>query len=233
MVKCHLGRGNSAEAMAKNPNRQIWENATPLEVAWRLFAHPAKSGRLAKMPGGIETLAGCVEAPTALTDFFKAGLDALAATSRRGTLILEMRGELLDELSNANLSALGYRELPSVSSAPVAIASEFFDSAKVHWDRNEAEAFGKRYNRVRIYDPYELPKTAKPKIGRIGSAEPVIAAIEQLIDLNPDFCDLPRKLACDQIRESLGIREISGNGLSNQNLSKYILQKCSNRQIDT
>lgn len=218
--------------MARNLNREIWGNATPLGGAWRLFAHTAKLERLETMPDGIETLAGSVEAAKAPMDFLKAGLDAINAKGKRDTLILEMQDDLLDELFTANLTALGYRERPSASSTPVAIAPEFFEDAKVEWERGGAEALGRRYNRIRVYDPYALPKTAKPKIGRIGSTEAIISAIDQLINLNPDFCDLPRKLACDRIRESLGIQEIPGNGLSNQNLSKYILQKCSSRRIN-
>jgi hypothetical protein len=158
-------------------------------------------------------------------------LHALNAGRERDDLILEMRDDLLDELFNANLAAVGYREKPSVSAAPVAIAAEFFDGADIQWGRDSANGIGKRYNRIRIYDPCALPKAIKPKIGRIGSGDAINSAIDRLISSNPHFCDLLRKTACDQVRENLGIPEILGNGLSDQNLAKYVLRKCSKRRI--
>ena len=217
--------------MTKNANLQIWKNAIPLDEAWEFFATREERAALAEMPGFIETLNSKIPGAANLGNLFASVTSGAKAGSARRDTITALREKLLDRLYDGALAAIAYREAPTRSSFPGHIDRDFFNDADMEWERDSAEAFGKRFNRIRVYDPMTLPVGAKPKIGRRGSAAAINAALDQIMRDNPNFCILLRKEQCTLICDFLGISAISGNGLSLGNLSKYILQRCPKRRI--
>lgn len=217
--------------MTQKSNRRIWENAVPLSEAWNSFAADADRAALTQTPNFLAKLTEDAKTTDTLMDFASAGLVAVTSQQRRQEIRKKMQDELLDALFASDLVALGYREKPSISAAPAHIDPDFFEDPQIDLKEDAAEAFGKRYNRIRIYDPATLLPDAKPKIGRPGAANRIFAAIRDLTNSNPDFCSLPRKKACDEIRNHIGEKNIRGSGLSDQNIEKYIIKICGGRRI--
>lgn len=167
-----------------------------------------------------------------LADLANAGMVAVKSQQRRTEIQEKMRDDLLDALFAGHLVALGFRELPTGSSRLGHIDRDFFDDPRINWDNNAADANGLRYNRIGVYAPSALPPDAKPKIGRPSSRERIFRAINDLKNTNPEFCSLPRKQACKAIWDHIGVPHISGDGLSDKNLEKYILEICGPRRIE-
>ncbi len=149
----------------------------------------------------------------------------------RDRVIDQLKYNLLDALYNSDLLAFGYRSSPSKSSNPVKIDPIFFDNPKIVWDKNSAEFNGKSYISIRIFAQNSLPQDKMAQTGRPSSAKAINSAIKDLIQHNLHFCDQPRKVACDQIRQKIGRQLKNGNGLSDKNLSKYIIANCGTRKI--
>lgn len=224
--------------MARNPNKAIWQIAIPLSEAWHKFACPDAISELENMPTWSDILLQSMPkmnsqspTPEKISEFFSSMSQSAAGASQHIDKIKELREHLLDELFNKQLIALGYRETPSSSPAPVHIDAEIFDTPDIEWKRDTLTAHGKRYGRVRVYDPRYIPKIEKPVIGRPSSGQKINAAIIKLKNDDPYFCNLPRKEACEQIIKALGRNRIKGDGLSDQNLEKYILRHCHKRKI--
>ena len=217
--------------MAKNANIQIWKNAVALDAAWEFFATCEERAALAAMPGFMETLNSEIPGVANFDNLLAAVTSGAQAGSVRHDAIKALREKLLDRLYEGALAAIAYREAPSRGSFPGHIDGDFFDDADMDWEQDSAEAFGKRFNRIRIYDPATLPVGVKPKIGRTGSTDAINAALDQIMRDNPNFCNLSRKDQCQTIIDFLPISPILGNGLSVGNLSKYILQRCPKRRI--
>lgn len=215
--------------MSRISNRKIWEAGTPLVEAWKAFGNCKLAAQLSEMPGGLDTFNDAAASDPGAR-LAEASLLALRANHDRQNLILQMRETLLDDLFNSDLAAMGFRELPSTSSAPVKIEPDFFERPKINWDRNFAESIGKKFNRIRVFDPHAAVALVQKK-GRPGSNESIISAIDRLIRENPDFCDQSRKISCEQIRELIAPKSILGSGLSDQNLGRYIVKKCPKRGI--
>lgn len=155
----------------------------------------------------------------------------IAANQKRKKAADGLKDELLDRLFNADLLAFGYRLTPSRSSMPVQISPDFFDHASADWNNDEAEFNGKRFGHIRIIDPQSPAFSNKPRTGRPGSTSAIDEAVKQAIRSIPNFCNLPRKTACDEIRKIIGAPEIKGNGLGNENLAKHIVANCGSRRI--
>lgn len=217
--------------MTRKSNRQIWENAVPLSKAWISFAADADRAALGDTPDFLTKLTSDAAAVTAWANLADAGMAAVKSQQQRTEIQERMRDELLDSLFAGHLVALGFRELPTRSSAPGHIERDFFDDPYISWGNDTADAYGMRYNRVRIYAPGALPPDARPKIGRPSSKEHILKAISELKDANPEFCSLPRKQACKAIWDHIDVRHVSGDGLSDKNLEKYILEICGPRRI--
>lgn len=222
--------------MARNRNKLIWDKAIPLSEAWRKFASAEMLRELDELPSGLDTLKETAAQhkpddprPTLFEAVELLVSNPLKSSVARATKIAELQELLLDELFNKNLVALGYRELPSTSAAPVEIASDFFDTPVIKWKQETVTAYGKRYGRVRVYGPYELAIDKKRHMGRPSSAQKIETAIKLAMKSDIDFCSLPRKIACEKIRQLIGENVIAGDGLSDKNLSKYILIYCSPR----
>jgi len=217
--------------MAKNRNREIWETGYWLSAAWIEFARTEQRDNFETALDGTTIFAMEMENASTTAEVFSGIQKSISAAAARMTKIRELRKQLLSALFANRLIALGYREWPSTSAAPVKIDPDFFENPDIIWDENWAEAYGKRYGRIRVIDPQCIPEFSKPQKGRPGSGESIISTIDRLIRANPNFCYLPRKTACDQIRELIGKPNIKGNGLSDINLSKHIVKMCPKRQL--
>lgn len=216
--------------MAVNRIKRIWKNAIPLNVAWQHFARKDLLTKLAAMPEFSDALKTEAQASGIMDSIIKISRAHVASQARK-LVIDEMREQLLDELFNSNFSAFGYRLTPSESRGPVQIDPVFFEYPEIDWEGNSAEFNGKSYRAIGIIDPYNLPNPDRLKTGRPSSGDAINAAIKELIQKNPQFCDQHRAAACQQIRNTIGKPEIPGNGLSDKNLEKYIIANCGRRQI--
>lgn len=213
--------------MPSNRAKELWNSGIPLNRAWLEFAQPKLRFEFDSSPDLLQSLAAISE-----TEIRHGFLSSLAQTTknahRRGQLEIEMKEHLLEELFNAQLLATGYRSAPSRSQAPVLIDPEKFEHGDPDWKDETFEAHGITYCRIRVTHPANCqPAPARDK----GSREAIDAAIDYLKSVNPGFCKLKRKIACEEIRQFLGSDEIAGNGLSDVNLSKAIVSKCGKRRI--
>jgi hypothetical protein len=216
--------------MTKNRLKGIWENAVSLADAWHHFAPNDMQLTLEEMPNFAQKLKN-EQKPNGWLDVAAIMVNAQSASTTRNKFINTMRENLLDDLFNKNLSALGYRYMPSKSRGLVQIDPVYFDYPDIDWDGNRAEFNGKAYHAIRIFNPRDLSDDQKLRTGRPGSGAAINAAIKSLILENQHFCTQSRKIACDQIRKFINNPIISGNGLSDKNLEKYILRNCDCRRI--
>lgn len=214
-------------------NQQLWAIGVPLERAWLEFANADAKRRYSE----LTTLADFAERAKATK--IQSGLDlmnlyssGLRQWSQWGELQNELREMLLGNLFNDELQAYAYRILPSRSRVPVRIAPELFDLNDPDWQHQTLRARGVEYAEIRIIDPARISGFQKHRAGRKGSAQAIRDAISVLQSEGFDLCGIDRKLACEAIRNRIGNNNSKGSGLSNQNLAKYILEKCPRRGID-
>ena len=213
--------------MPSNRAKEFWNSGIPLNRAWLEFAPPELRSEFDSSP---ELLQSLDEIPRAVSErgIGTAMTEIARNYHRRMQLEIDLKEHLLTELFNRQLLATGYRLAPSRSQAPVLIDPERFDYAEPDWQDEAFEAEGITYSRIRVTDPANCqPTPAKGK----GSREAIDAAIDHLKSVNPGFCKLKRKIACEQIRQFLGEEQIAGNGLSDINLSKAIVAKCGKKRI--
>jgi hypothetical protein len=216
--------------MAKNSNKLIWDEAVPLSDAWEQFAPKSQRKAIAKENGFVAAFAEAANSnpDQGFISALKAGSEAL---NTRNALIAKLQDKLQIALLQGRLCAVGYRIAPTISRAPVRIEQNLFGNAKINWHRNSIESLGRTYSEVRIFNSNDLPQSQKTKMGRPGSNDVLNNAIAAIIKSDPAFANKPRKIACNEIREFLGIEKIPGNGLSDKNLEKYIIANCGRRQI--
>ena len=193
---------------------------------------------LETLPGAIEFinsgLQGIESASPA--DAFRMIAKVASSASRQwqenSGIAMEMKSELLDDLFNGQLIATGYRVAQKRSRDPVEIDPNLFDDPEIDWRHSIVRGLAQEFHNVRISSPLPFPDVDKGgRKGRPGSGTAIKAAIERVASRNPDFCKLNRAQAANEIRKELSITEIPGNGLSDQNLAKYIRAKCGNKQI--
>lgn len=207
--------------------KELWNSGIPLSRAWLEFAPPELRSEFENLPEFKHSFDAISEAES----WQIAGsifATALKNTPKRVQLERQLKERLLTDLFNGNLAATGYRTAPSRSQVPVLIDPEKFENDDPVWSGDGLAAQGITYCRIRVTDPDNCnPAPAKDK----GSREAIDAAIDHLKSLNSSFCELDRKVACQEIREFLGVKQIAGNGLSNQNLAKAIVRKCGPKRI--
>lgn len=219
--------------MSREEKSILFDNSVPMVDAWEAFASPENRKALANAKGGLAAFSEFVknadytEVTSAITGVFNVTISEL---QKRNSIIRQMKEDILDQLYNEDLIALAIRVRPSKSYYPVKIDADFFEDAQADWVRSTLEGLGRLYANVRIYDPRAAAAMipAKPRKGSVDLIEGAIADLKSSV---PDFCNLPRKSACQMIREKLGNSEISGNGLSDKNLSKRIIAICGPRGI--
>lgn len=212
--------------MPSKQAKEMWENGIGLRNAWFAFAPSELRDQFEQIPSFAEGLAKA-ELEELLGDRFMAVARAWASTSERPKLESRMKEALVTDLFNAELVATAYRQLPSRSQSPVCIDPLKFDLHDPDWESETFEADGIRYIRVRVSKPI-LSRAGSPAKG---SRQLIDDTIDGLLNSDPGFCQLPRKVACEAIRNSIGAERNSGNGLSDKNLEKAILRKCGPKAI--
>ena len=212
--------------MASNRAKEFWENGIGLHDAWLAFAAPELREQFEQIPGFVEGIAK-VEPEQQFGNRLMAVAKAWAYASERPKLESRMKEALLVDLFNAELIASAYRQSPSRSQSPVLIDPLKFDLHDPDWESETFEADGIRYIRVRISRPMLSNELAPAK----GSRQLIDETVQALSNSHPGFCQLPRKIACEAIRKSIGIEHKFGNGLSDKNLEKAILRKCGPKAI--
>ena len=210
----------------------MWESAIPLADAYAHFLRFNVNSQSATHRAPVLEIKDGSSTLEIVAAVGKAILGIHKAHNEEKLAISDMREALLDRLFYHELYAYGYRVKPSKSAFPVKIASHFFEYPDIDWDASNAEFEGTRYSQIRIIDPNCEDASIISRKGRIGSGDAINAAIAELMSEGGNrFCEIPRKLACQQIRERLGTHQQNNSGLSDQNLSKYILKHCQTRQI--
>lgn len=220
--------------MSRGSNFEAWRAALPLVDAWEHFASPNDKANLASAPNFNSSLSGGLAQAAASTapvllNLLKPLMAANAAEQARNDIIEGMRESLLDALFNNQLIAFGYRKRPSRSTYPIKIDPDFFDGVDIHWNNSSAENFRLLYVDIRISQNI-IPSSAS-STSRKGSLDAINTVIMELIIEYSDFCDLPRKKACELIRQKLNRIHVKGDGLSDQHLSKLIFKICPGRAI--
>ena len=214
--------------MASNRARQLWESGIPLHDAWRHFASDADQKLLDELPLAMDAMAQFASDNTG--GGIKALLDASAlgvgAAKARLDAKNRLREELLTDLFNEQLVAVGFRERPSLGSAPVTIDAEHFDLGIADWEQSKFEANGRVWNRVKV-GALEVPTI--PKVP--SSREAIEAAIYALIGKNAEYATAPGKIRCDAVRSEIGQEYIPGNGLSDQNIERHFVRICGIKRI--
>lgn len=214
--------------MASNRARQLWESGVPLRNAWRHFASDADQKLLDELPLAMDAMAQFASDNTG--GGIKALLDASALGVRAAKARLDaenrLREELLTDLFNEQLVAVGFRERPSLGSAPVTIDAEHFDLGIADWEQSKFEANGRVWNRIKV-GALEVPTIRKVP----NSREAIEAAIHEIIAKNADFATAPGKMRCDAVRVEIGQSYMPGNGLSDQNIEKHFVRICGIKRI--
>lgn len=213
--------------MASKQAKELWNQGVPLSRAWLEFAPATLRSKFERLP----SLLGALFQVTEMNDDqnpIRRLPDIAKNNATRLRLEKEMKEEVLTDLFNRQLLATAYREYPSRSQNPVVIDPAKFENNDPDWRAETLEAHGIRYGRIRISALGE-PDTnqTKPR----GSVDAIDDAIDKAMLSNSAFCGLPRKIACQQIRDILDAKEISGNGMSDQNLAKAIVRKCGAKRI--
>lgn len=215
--------------MVSQKANEIWNLGIPICDAWLRFAPAELAAEYAQSPSFLEALKFNPE-PKSAVEILNSVSAGIAKSQTKATLEKAMREHLLCELFNGELIATGYRELPSRSQSPVIIDPVKFDNDDPDWQRETLTAHGIRYGRIRVTDPamISIPSAAKERISSLSAIEDAIA---KLASVNPDFATLPRKTACAMVRNAIGANYNSGNGLSDQHISKAIVRLCGSKRI--
>lgn len=215
----------------------IWEAGTHLSDAWRRFGNEERREAFANMPGALDTAAAEMQdiaskpSASVLQTFLEAMQSGNRQWQRKSEIVRQMQSELLDEIFNEQLLATGYRVAPALSRYPVIIETALFDDVEVDWANSVVRGLGQEFRNVRITDPADRSiQVSDKRRGRPGSGEAIAAAIER-VALRPNFCTENRMVAAQWVRDELGEEHCRGNGLSNENLAKYIRAKCGNKLI--
>lgn len=213
--------------MGSKRAKEIWLLGVPLSRAWLEFAPIKLRLEFEKLPEFLNAIAQ-IPVSEGAEGLFQHLAKSVKDNSARLQLERQIKDVVLTDLFNGELLAAAYREWPSRSQSPVVIDPVKFDNDDPDWNSETIEVHGIRYGQIRICHPAKLrPIQVPPK----GSISAIDYAIDRLIHANPDFCQLPRKIACARIRDLIGVKEISGNGLSDKNLGKAIVRKCGLKRI--
>jgi hypothetical protein len=214
-------------------NRQLWSAGIFIGYAWLELAADHERACYSELEkrGGI---LAAVNAAKPITPVELSKVISAAANNdrERRHLAEQLQESLLDRLFNGELHAYGYRIAPSRSGQPTRIAAELFEDPKLDWEESRLAARGLEFEDIKVLDPERMPNNVIRRKGRIGSSATIREAIKRLKNSNVDLCCMPRKEACNAVRREIGKISEIGLGLSNQNISKYILEFCPKRSLD-
>lgn len=215
--------------MASKFAQKCWEIGIALNEAWEQFAPTALREKYRNLQNFDNALAEGFdpELPKSALSAFHRATQLLIEKQRAEA---ELKDILLTRLFNDDLIAVGYREYPSISQSPVRIDPDKFNNDDPNWRKETFAVHGIRYGRIRICDPRDL-ENLRDQRKRKGSIKAIDFAIDELRSIDPEFCEIPRKQACQRVRTFLRKEQKPGNGLSDQNISKALVRKCGQKGI--
>lgn len=220
--------------MVEKKSTALWQRAISLNRAWLEFATPTQRAAYDSWATAAASRATPIDPDSGFA------LKALAVVAAVGTAFSEkakmeadLRDELVRRIARGEFEVLGYRIEPTRSRGPLIIPGGDLKNFPPDWREGSLSVRDEYYLDLRV-SPAELRQGAKR--GRKGSSDVILAAIDELrATPTLNFCKLPRKqsrqLVLDLLR-SKGVEiDQKGNGLSPQNISKLILQRCPKRRI--
>jgi hypothetical protein len=211
----------------------LWRNGTPLNEAWLAYASSDERQALEQLSKfGDRAQASPGEASGFLARLGFAIAEIAKAHNERNELVSRLREHLANRIAKGDFELLGYRVEPTLSRNPLRVSSPNFSKYPPDWPNESMDIRGEVYIELRV-SPSRLRETGI-KRGRRGSNELILVAIDDLMRQG-EFCGLPRKRACElvikQLRNNHKINAQKGNGLSNKNIEKLIVQRCGPRRI--
>lgn len=214
--------------MASSSARRFWDTGVWLSEAWIAFADETSKSKLEESPDFLTALNQFAEndKSTNFSRWVKALSAGTDASRQKCELADAMKENLLDALFNSQLVATGFREFPSPSSNVVRIDADHFDDGIPDWDNSKLLANGRKWGRVKI----SLPSICIERTPK-GSRAAILQAIRELSLGGLNFRSLTRKVGAQAIRDKLGRKEEIGNGLSDVNLAKLIVEECGKKGI--
>ena len=136
-----------------------------------------------------------------------------------------MKSNLIHGLLNSQFVATGYRETPSLGSSPVIIDAVHFEmGCDLNWEFSKVTAHGRQWGRVKI----SRPAISAPLANK-GSGNAIRLAVRKLQKEGVNFNSISRKAGAHLIRIKLGRDYERGNGLSDVNLAKLIVEVCDRK----
>lgn len=208
--------------------RKFWDNGIFLSDAWFALADEKTRMKFRNLPGfskAINQFAE-IEKMADWSGLFKAISVGTDASRQRLELSDLMKEHLLIQLFNSQLVATGFREFPSLSSNAVRIDADHFDDGNPDWENSKFTANGRKWGLIKI-SPLSILVKRKSK----GSREAIIQAIRELSLGGLNFNSITRKAGAQLIRVKLCREYEKGNGLSDVNLAKIIVEECGEKGI--
>ena len=214
--------------MASNTARKFWENGIPLYDAWTAFADDATKSKLQGTPdfaAAINQFAKDLET-AGFSNWRGEVLSHFERSQERQQLVESMKEGLLIQLFNSQLVATGKREYPSLGSNIVRIDASNFYEGSPDWENSKFSANGRKWGSIKISPPpIHLEQKSK------GSRAAIIQAIRELSLGGLDFNSITRKVGAQLIRVKLCREYEKGNGLSDVNLAKLIVEEYGEKSI--
>lgn len=186
--------------------REIWEKATPLNEAWRVFPDSKLREELGRCEAGPEVSA---------IDFQKGFWETVAAVSsqlaitldtpkRLQHLIEELRLSLRGLLASGRLIAFAFPTWPSEARIPRRIQDHFWVNSEINWEQETAQDQSYRFQKIRVIDPDQFPEIEfQPPIGRKTNREMIESALSDCLREIPKFADANNKFKIEEIRKRI------------------------------
>jgi len=214
--------------MASPAARKFWDTGIWLSEAWKVYADKSSNLKL-EADFDFSDALNHINGDANSIDW-KGGIAVISAwtdaSRQKRELAAAMKNNLIDRLLNSQLVATGYRETPSVSSSPVFIEPAHFNGCKLNWEISQVTAHGRQWGSVKI----SQPSVSAPSANR-GSGNAIRLAILELQNERVNFNSIPRKKGVHLIRIKLGQKHELGNGLSDVNLAKLIVEVCGKKGL--
>lgn len=222
--------------MPEKRSSVLWRKATPLNRAWLELASDEVRKAFHELPTAADAMRAMgSEQPTG--GFLERALNVAStwghAEYSKRAMEAKLKSTLADRINDGEFELLGYRAEPIRSRGPVSIPNPDLKKYPPDWKEESLQIRDELYFELRL-SPSQARAGVSKRRGRPGSNGKILEIVEQLI-AEPDtqFCNLPRKPACDLVRSALNKIGIpttqNGSGFSDNNIEKIILKRCPPR----